>query len=395
MSTEKRTSTQETFMASKDQIVVATIAFGMGIDKADIRNIVHFAIPKSIEGYSQEIGRAGRDGLPSTCIAYLCHDDIRIMEEWSRADIPSFRSINGLVGEILEMYKFSKTGDVIERHLNDESREWDIRLAALGLLNAQLELRFSLIRAITPKYSNYKYTRSSGFEAKTADSSKVTSTLKKTSKTTKKWTQIDVDVAAFTGGFPREDAVRKLQQWHDSGAIELSPSGVVNRFRIVNPFPKTQAEKDDIIEGIYEQIKARERSDMERVQQVIDLLTASECISTKLARHFGDDILVESGKCEHCNWCITGKAVEYSRGQMVTKDAINEDKIKAILKATSVRDDANFLARVAFGISSPRVTIEKLGKHEVFGSLSGCDFEVSICFFPTAMPPSCCFGATF
>ena len=106
-----------------------SLTFGrMGIDKPDIRNVVHFSIPKSVEGYSQEIGRAGRDNLPSTCLVFLCHDDIHIMEEWSRADVPSLRSIGGLVGETIELHRNSKVGDILERNLNEESKEWDIRV---------------------------------------------------------------------------------------------------------------------------------------------------------------------------------------------------------------------------------------------------------------------------
>ena len=130
MTSDARIEVQDRFMASDNIVIVATIAFGMGIDKSNIRNIVHYAVPKSIEGYSQEIGRAGRDGLESVCMIYLCAEDIKIMEEWSRADVPSVRSVKGLVGEFLELHKFAKAGDVIERNLNDESKEWDIRVSS-------------------------------------------------------------------------------------------------------------------------------------------------------------------------------------------------------------------------------------------------------------------------
>ena len=134
MAHDARTLVQDRFMTSKNIVIVATIAFGMGIDKADIRNIVHYAVPKTLEGYSQEIGRAGRDGLESTCMIYLCGEDIGIMEEWSRADVPSLRSVKGLAGGLLEFHKNARVGDVIERNLNDESREWDIRVSHLAHL---------------------------------------------------------------------------------------------------------------------------------------------------------------------------------------------------------------------------------------------------------------------
>ncbi len=106
MTDEERTEAQDAFAAGKTDVVVATVAFGMGIDRADIRYVLHAAMPKSIEHYQQETGRAGRDGEPAECILFYTGGDFGLWQTIMDSGEATGPHRDEQMARLSEMYRF-------------------------------------------------------------------------------------------------------------------------------------------------------------------------------------------------------------------------------------------------------------------------------------------------
>ncbi|KAI1801977.1 ATP-dependent DNA helicase [Daldinia bambusicola] len=375
--TEVKTQIQDSFMADSVPIVVATIAFGMGIDKPNIRNVIHFDLSSTVEEYSQQIGRAGRDGEKSHCMFYICPDDFYLRENFARGDLPSRQSLRRLLEDIFHRkVDHTQEGDVIRLNQITLGRDYDIRASPLSILLATLELRFGLVRSITPEYTSYKFEAMPKYHHTAQTESSVEGkAIYKHAKKPKSGKLYDVDINKIVRemGLLRSDLVRKLQEYNDNGIILLKKSGVENKFKILNELPKTPNQIKVITDKLYVDMEAREEDALRRTQQVADLITGDKCFALALAEHFGMGLPGDKVKCGHCSYCLTGKRVILPARRTPAVDIAG---IKEVLKECNVRDDPRFLARVAFGIKSPRVMQLKLYQKTIFMSLADHDFKV-------------------
>jgi ATP-dependent DNA helicase RecQ len=362
MEPEERSRVQDTWMASERGVVVATIAFGMGIDKADVRTVIHYNLPKSLESYSQEIGRAGRDGEPSTVELFATPDDVAGLQNFAYGDTPAASSLRSMLDEL-----FAK-GPAFDVSYAELSARHDLRVLVLRTALTYLELDGVLTQG-TPFYAAYSLRPIMALADIPArfQGERRTFVEKLLGQAVKKRTlhALDPEAAAAAIGEPRARVLTALTYFEDQGFLTLEPTDVRQPYRRMHATSDVAALTADLAR----RFEKREASEIGRIDDVLRIVTHAGCQTNALVGHFGQ---VREAPCGHCTFCETQVAQVLPERAPVPAIATLVDAASfAALRDAHPRalGASRQAARFLCGLSSPALTRDKLSRHPLFGTL--------------------------
>jgi ATP-dependent DNA helicase RecQ len=301
MEMESRKFVQDSFMEGTLPVVVATNAFGMGIDKADLRFVVHYDIPGSPEAYYQEVGRAGRDGKPATCLLLFNYADTFTQEFFIDGSYPA-RDMIERAYEVLcdigtdEIEMTQKT--LAERLGRKKSNEMAVSsclkiLEKAGYIErgsdgehqARVTLRVEPEKLRRQVEGKSKYQKEIvNYCLDVLDGSKDKTLL------------VDLDVMAENLDLALEQLRRHLSALHQAGSIEYRPPFRGRGLKIMSRVPGSKLNIN------FQEIERRSLFERNKLRKMIDYAYTDQCLRRFILEYFGERNT--SNNCDNCSNCL-------------------------------------------------------------------------------------------
>ncbi|MBA6291739.1 RecQ family ATP-dependent DNA helicase [Colwellia sp. MB3u-70] len=291
-----RKQIQQDFMQGKTPIIVATIAFGMGIDKANIRFVIHYDLPKSIENYSQEIGRAGRDKANAGCFTLANLDGIHTVENFVYADTPERSSID----YVLQNIRNEMQDGQWELQVLSLSNASNIKQLPLKTLLVQLEL-LGVIDAKFSYFADFKFKfvtpKAQIISAFNAERNEFLAQVFNCAKMKKIWGEPDFDLMYARHQAPRKRIVAALEYLAEQQHIVLETKKATEVFSV----NMVALENNALVDTLFDYFSDKEQAEIERITKLVAFFQSEHCLTQQLSQYFDDQRAPKN--CGHCSVC--------------------------------------------------------------------------------------------
>lgn len=369
----------------------------MGVDVPDIRYVYHYNVPKSLEGYVQEVGRAGRDGLPATAELLLCADDVPVIEGFAYGSVPSAAAVRGLVATVFP--PGVAPGDTVSLSVYDLCAELDMRDVVAQQLLAALDFSVGYVRERTPFYDQVTLKAGPAADTPLAPADEA---LLATATVGRLNTTLSVTAAAAATGTTVDAVLRRVDALVAAGVyVSVKAAKVHSRLHVLS----VPTDADALAAQLHAAAVAAAEQDVRRLWEVISLAGGADCMTAALAARFGDATEAAAaagaaapaaaatstdgapgptGGCGHCAVCVGSGVAAMTpstrpAGAAASALAVDATRLAAVTAAAAAAglpgDDPAALARFAAGIASPRLTRLRLTRHQAYGSLGEMDFR--------------------